>query len=70
VHAAGEVLPFHCRKSNGGLWFRNYPEFEESLMLLFSKPELRSAMGQAGRHYVRESYSWPVVRARLLAALA
>ncbi|MEI8351686.1 MAG: glycosyltransferase family 4 protein, partial [bacterium] len=70
VHAAGEVMPFHCRKSNGGLWFRNYPEFEESLMLLAANPILRSAMGQAGGRYVRKNYSWPVVRARLLAALA
>ena len=70
VHAAGKVMPFHCRKSNGGLWFRNYPEFEESLMLLAANPILRSAMGQAGGRYVRKNYSWPVVRARLLAALA
>lgn len=70
VHASGEVMPFHCRKSNGGLWFRNYPEFEESLMLLYAKPELRSAMGLTGKRYVRENYSWPVVRGRLLAALS
>jgi len=22
VHAGGAVMPYHCRKSNGGLWFR------------------------------------------------
>lgn len=25
VSAHGKVLPYHCRASGGGLWFRNYP---------------------------------------------
>ena len=69
VHAAGDVMPFHCRKSNGGLWFRNYPEFEEALSLYLSKPDLRKAMGEAGRRYVLQDYSWSSVESRLLAAL-
>ena len=69
VHAAGTVMPFHCRKSNGGLWFRNYPEFEESLTLLLTKPAQRKAMGEAGRAYVRREYSWDAVSGRLLKAL-
>jgi glycosyltransferase involved in cell wall biosynthesis len=69
VHAAGEVLPSHCRKSNGGLWFRNYPEFEEALTLMLAKPALRHAMGAAGRDYVLRNYSWKSVGRRLLEAL-
>lgn len=69
VHAAGEVMPFHCRKSNGGLWFRNYPEFEEELALLLEKPALRNAMGTAGKHYVQSEYSWTSVEARLMQVL-
>lgn len=69
VHAAGDVMPSHCKKSNGGLWFRNYPEFEEALSLYVSKPELRNAMGEAGRQYVSREYSWQAVESRLLAAL-
>ena len=70
VHGAGEVMPDHCRKSNGGLWFKNYPEFEESLSLLLTRPALREAMGKAGQRYVSETYSWPSVETRLMAALS
>lgn len=70
VHGAGEVMPDHCRKSNGGLWFRNYPEFEESLMLFLTKPTLREAMGKAGQKYVQQQYAWPAVDSRLVAALS
>jgi glycosyltransferase involved in cell wall biosynthesis len=69
VHAAGEVMPFHCRKSNGGLWFRNYPEFEEQLSLLLDYPELRTAMGVAGQRYVQDEYAWKTVETRLMKAL-
>lgn len=69
VHAAGEVLTWQCRSSGGGLWFRNYPEFEEELLLLCRQPELRKAMGEAGRAYVELQYAWPAVRQRLLDAL-
>jgi glycosyltransferase involved in cell wall biosynthesis len=69
VHAAGDVMPFHCRKSNGGLWFRNYPEFEEQLSLLLEYPELRQAMGSSGHRYVQDEYAWKAVEARLIKAL-
>lgn len=69
VHAAGDVMPYHCRKSNGGLWFRNYPEFEEELSLLLEKPGLREAMGASGKRYVETEYAWSNVDARLLNAL-
>lgn len=70
VHAGGDVMPHHCRRSNGGLWFRNYPEFEEALTLLLTQPGLRDALGAAGHRYVEREYSWAAVEGRLLAALA
>jgi glycosyltransferase involved in cell wall biosynthesis len=70
VHAGGEVMPDHCRRSNGGLWFRNYPEFETALSLLLAQPAWRERMGAAGRKYVMEEFNWKSVEARLLAALA
>ncbi len=69
VHAGGEVMRYQCRQSNGGLWFRNYPEFEESLMLLLTRPEIRQAMAARGKRFVESEYAWPQVEARLLAAL-
>ena len=70
VSAHGAVLPWHCRASGGGLWFLNYPEFEEELQLLLDDPGLTRKMGEAGRAYVREVYAWPRVMDRLEAALS
>jgi len=69
VNARSAVLAAHCRNAGAGLWFRSYPEFEEEITLLLDNPELRRAMGEAGRRYVLREYSWDAVRPRLLAAL-
>lgn len=69
VHGCGDVLPDHCRKSGGGLWFRTYPEFEEALKLVLDNDALRGQMGRAGRKYVEHQYSWEAVGQRLLTAL-
>jgi glycosyltransferase involved in cell wall biosynthesis len=63
------VLRDHCVRSNGGLWFSRYPEFEEALSLLLDRNELRMALGAAGRAYVEREYSWPAVERKLFAAL-
>lgn len=69
VHAEGTVLRDHCRRSRGGLWFANYPEFEEELELLIGNPGLRRTLGGLGKRYVMREYAWPTVESRLLAAL-
>lgn len=69
VHAASDVLRYQCERSHGGLWFRSYPEFEEALMLLKHEPELRTAMGAAGREYVLSEYNQPAIDAKLRRAL-
>jgi glycosyltransferase involved in cell wall biosynthesis len=70
VHAGGEVSTYHCRRSNGGLWFANYPEFEEMVARLERDERLREALGANGRDYVRSEYGWPAVLERFEAALA
>ncbi|HBA84819.1 MAG TPA: hypothetical protein DCZ95_12060 [Verrucomicrobia bacterium] len=69
VHTRSEVLRWQCAQSNAGLWFANYPEFEEELRLLLEEAPLRNAMGAAGREYVQRIYSWPSVEKRLFEAL-
>jgi glycosyltransferase involved in cell wall biosynthesis len=69
VHAGSEVLQDQCRKSNGGLWFRSYPEFEAELLLLLDRSELNRRMAAAGREYVLNKYTWEAVEQRLLDAL-
>ncbi|MEI6807825.1 MAG: glycosyltransferase family 4 protein [bacterium] len=67
--SGSEVMRDHCLKSNGGLWFRSYPEFEEELCLLLDNPELRAALGKAGRDYVLREYSWATIKEKLFTAL-
>jgi len=69
VTARSEVMRHHCKVSNGGLWFRTYPEFEEELLAILDNDELRSAMGRSGHDYVTAEYSWARIEERLFKAL-
>jgi len=61
VNGNCEVLKGHCRKSNGGLYYRNYAEFKECLNLLLSDSRLRTKMGNNGKRYVEENYGWEII---------
>ena len=39
------VLRGQCKRSNGGLWYDNYAEFQETLSLLLKEPGSASAWG-------------------------
>lgn len=54
-------LRHHCLKGGAGLTYSNYDEFETSLHLLLSKTRLRRVLGENGRSYVRDFYSWPKI---------
>jgi len=60
------VLRGHCIRSNGGLYYRNYDEFAESLDLLMADHELARQLGENGRRYVAENYSWNIVEQKYL----
>jgi glycosyltransferase involved in cell wall biosynthesis len=70
VHASCEVTRAHVAACNGGLWFGNSAEFGASLDWLLSHPRERAMMGEAGRQYVRDHYSWGAVLPRVEAALS
>lgn len=69
VHGLCPVLRHHCLTGNCGLWFRTYPEFEECVLRIATNPAFRAALGNAGRKYVMENYSWKNIDARLIDAL-
>ena len=69
VHAAGNVLRHQCRVAQGGLWFRDYPEFAECLEFLLDNPATAKRLGENGREFVRREYGPAAVTARLLQAL-
>lgn len=62
--ARSAVLLDHCRRANGGLWYRDADEFAEALDLLVREESLRTALGANGRAYVRTNYRWEAVLAR------
>jgi len=64
VHGDCAVTKDHCRRSNGGLYFKNYPEFEECVNYLKNNPAIADKMGQNGRDYVKNEYSWEAVLKR------
>lgn len=64
VHGHGAVTRDHCQRSNGGLWFSNYAEFEAIVDRLVSDDRLRRALGANGRAYVDATYSWEAVLGR------
>lgn len=64
VRDCSVVLKDQCKRSGGGLWFANYPEFEACLNRLIDDPVLRQSMGESGRRMVRAEYAWPAVMER------
>jgi glycosyltransferase involved in cell wall biosynthesis len=56
VNGRSATLVGQCRRAGGGLWYTNADEFAVGLEML--DPETRRRMGESGRRYVREQYSW------------
>ncbi len=55
------VLRGHCLRSNAGLYYNDYAEFEAALELLLGNQRLRQAMALRGPAYVRRHYTWAQV---------
>lgn len=69
VNGHCEVLTDLCRGACGGLWWDTYPAFEEEVVLLLERPDLRDALGASGRAFVERNYSWGIVDTRLFNAI-
>lgn len=61
VNGYCEVLVDHCKKSNGGLWYRNPDEFIKTLNFLATNPDQVKQMGKNGFNYVKAHYDWNTV---------
>ncbi len=58
VHAGCAVTSYHAKRSQGGLAFGSYFEFEEILNLLLEQPDLADRLAENGRAYVLNELSW------------
>lgn len=70
VHASGVVLREQAKRANGGLWFRDFADFNECLELLLRDKALADALGEAGREFTLAEYSPASVSSRLMSLLA
>ena len=61
VNEECEVLKGHCVRSNAGLYFGNYLEFEGALNYLQTHEEQYEIMCRNGEKYVESNYRWPVI---------
>lgn len=58
ANAACAVLEGQCRRSNGGLYYRDYAEFRLMLQRLINDPGLGNTLGAQGERFVSANYSW------------
>ena len=58
VNGKCDVTRYHCEKSNGGLFFNSYYEFEECVKLLLDNAILRGKLAENGKAYVEKEYTW------------
>ena len=65
VNGECEVLKGHCLKSNAGLYFSNYTQFERTLTWLLTHPEEYRQMQHNGKAYVGAQYRWPIIEQKI-----
>ncbi len=51
----------HCRRSGGGIWYRDYGDFEAGLDRLLGDADLRRDLASRGAAYAREQFAWPAI---------
>jgi len=59
VNAQSEVLVGQCRRSQGGLWYRDRDEFCAALEVLLTNAAVRRGLGAQGQRFVAANYRWP-----------
>ena len=61
VNARCDVTREHCERGQGGLFFNGYQEFEAILDRLLVDRPLRKRLGENGRRYVEQNFTWDKV---------
>ncbi|MCD8069186.1 MAG: glycosyltransferase, partial [Lachnospiraceae bacterium] len=64
VNGKCEVLKGHCLKSNAGLYYDDYFEFEGVLNYLQDHPDIRPVLERNAVKYVEENYRWDSILKR------
>ncbi|MCC8135390.1 MAG: glycosyltransferase family 4 protein [Ruminococcus sp.] len=66
VHADCPVTRNFASESNGGLYFKDYFEFEGCVSYIAQHPENADIMGENGRKYVLDNFTWDIITQKYL----
>ncbi|MDD5828227.1 MAG: glycosyltransferase family 4 protein [Lachnospira sp.] len=58
VNGICDVLKGHCIKSNGGLYYKNFFEFEGCVNYMLEHPDVYEIMCKNARKYVEDYFQW------------
>ena len=58
VNGRCDVLKGHCVRSNGGLYYKSYYEFEGCTNYILEHECTAEIMGENGQAYVQDNYTW------------
>lgn len=58
VNGTCDVLRGHCIRSNAGLYYTTYYEFEGCINYILKHPDVAAVMKRNGKQYVDENYTW------------
>lgn len=64
VNGICDVLKGHCVKSNAGLYYRNYFEFEECINYMLEHPREYGIMKKNAVQYVKDNFQWDDIMAK------
>jgi len=65
INGRCEVVKAHCLKSNAGLYYENYFEFEGCINYLLNNENVYKIMSDNARDYVEKNYRWDVILDKL-----
>ena len=69
VNGKCDVLKGQCIRSNAGLYYENYDEFEGCLDFLLADDTVRDIMGNNGGKFVLDNYSWEIIEKKYISLL-
>lgn len=69
VNGGCDVLRGHCVKSNAGLYYYEYLEFEGIVEFLLTHPQEYAAMCENARAYIDQYYAWDVIMEKFRAVI-
>ncbi|MBI3070963.1 MAG: glycosyltransferase family 4 protein [Deltaproteobacteria bacterium] len=61
VNGACDVLVGQCRRSEGGLWYRDATEFATACDAVLRGKARAARLGENGRAFTTKTYAWPVI---------